>query len=197
MQFEKQLDGEVVEVTAVLDDLDEGGQATLAWRRRRDSNGRVELPDHCRSQTHHCRKNITHPHKHMASIGRIWNRWLAWVKHLSLSLVQKYNTETIAHIFMNHPLSGWKIVLSRSRVGRRKAVRSSHVSWVKYVQVSKSGRVVYNCRVCLWLFRMTDWQHPAGHDTITANQKKHNSCPLIANIYNLLIWFWWNYIWGP
>lgn len=30
MQFEKQLDGEVVEVTAVLDDLDEGGQATLA-----------------------------------------------------------------------------------------------------------------------------------------------------------------------
>lgn len=30
VQLEEQLDGEVVEVTAVLDDLDEGGQATLA-----------------------------------------------------------------------------------------------------------------------------------------------------------------------
>lgn len=47
MQLEEQLDGEVVEVAAVLDDLDEGRQPTLARGERGHGDGGVELPDHC------------------------------------------------------------------------------------------------------------------------------------------------------
>lgn len=46
MQLEEQLDGEVVEVAAVLDDLDEGRQPTLARGQRGHGDGGVELPDH-------------------------------------------------------------------------------------------------------------------------------------------------------
>lgn len=49
VQLEQQLDGEVVEVAAVLDDLDERRQPTLARRQRGDGDGRVELPDHCQT----------------------------------------------------------------------------------------------------------------------------------------------------
>lgn len=46
MQLEKQLDGEVIEVTTVLDDLDEWSQATLARREGGDGDRCVQLPDH-------------------------------------------------------------------------------------------------------------------------------------------------------
>lgn len=46
MQLEQQLDGEVVEVTTVLDNLDERSQATLAGCESGDGNGRVELSNH-------------------------------------------------------------------------------------------------------------------------------------------------------
>ena len=49
MQLEQQLDGEVVEVAAVLDHLDERRQPALARRQRGDGDGRVELPQHCRN----------------------------------------------------------------------------------------------------------------------------------------------------
>lgn len=51
MQFEEQFDDEVVEVAAVLDDLDERGQAALPRRGGGDSDGGVQLPDHCRKET--------------------------------------------------------------------------------------------------------------------------------------------------
>lgn len=47
MQLEHELDRVVVEVAAVLDDLDEGCQATLARRHLGHSDGRVELPENC------------------------------------------------------------------------------------------------------------------------------------------------------
>lgn len=46
MQLEKQLDGEVVEMTAVLNNLDERSQPTLPRRESGDGDGGVELPDH-------------------------------------------------------------------------------------------------------------------------------------------------------
>ena len=46
VQLEQQLDGEVVEVAAVLNHLDERRQAALARRQRGDGDGRVELPQH-------------------------------------------------------------------------------------------------------------------------------------------------------
>jgi len=48
VQLEHQLDGVVVEVAAVLDDLDEGGQAALHRRHLRDRHRGVELPENCR-----------------------------------------------------------------------------------------------------------------------------------------------------
>lgn len=84
-------------------------------------------------------------------------------------------------------------------VWKHKAVRSSHVSWVQGAQlVTEAGRVVYSCTVCLYLFRITGCdnilQGREVHNAITANQKKNKECPLIANIYNLFIGFWWNYM---
>lgn len=46
MQLEKQLDGEVVEVTAVLNDLDEGRKPTLSRCEGGHSDGGVELSNH-------------------------------------------------------------------------------------------------------------------------------------------------------
>lgn len=46
VQLEKQLDGEVVEVTAVLNDLDEGRQPTLSRCEGGHSDGGVELSNH-------------------------------------------------------------------------------------------------------------------------------------------------------
>lgn len=46
MQLEQQLDGEVVEVTTVLDNLDEWRQPTLARCEGGDGDGCVELTDH-------------------------------------------------------------------------------------------------------------------------------------------------------
>lgn len=45
MELEQQLDGEVVEVTTVLDHLDERRQPTLARCERGDGDGCVELSD--------------------------------------------------------------------------------------------------------------------------------------------------------
>lgn len=45
VQLEHELHGIVVQVAAVLDDLDEGGQAALARRHLRHRNGCVELPE--------------------------------------------------------------------------------------------------------------------------------------------------------
>lgn len=45
VQLEHQLDRVVVEVAAVLDDLDEGGQAALHCRHLRHGHGGVELPE--------------------------------------------------------------------------------------------------------------------------------------------------------
>lgn len=45
VQLEHELHGVVVKVTAVLDDLDEGGQAALAGGHLRHRNGCVELPE--------------------------------------------------------------------------------------------------------------------------------------------------------
>lgn len=47
MQLEHELDRVVVEVAAVLDDLDEGGQAALARGHLGYGDGRVELPENC------------------------------------------------------------------------------------------------------------------------------------------------------
>ena len=52
VQLEEQLDGEVVEVTAVLHHLDEWRQAALARRQRGDGDGRVELPQHWTHRGH-------------------------------------------------------------------------------------------------------------------------------------------------
>lgn len=46
MQLEKQLDGEVVEMTAVLNNLDERSQPTLPRRESGDGDGGVELSNH-------------------------------------------------------------------------------------------------------------------------------------------------------
>lgn len=46
MQLEKQLDGEVVEMTAVLNNLDEWSQPTLPRRESGDGDGGVELSNH-------------------------------------------------------------------------------------------------------------------------------------------------------
>lgn len=48
MQLEHELDRVVVEGAAVLDDLDEGGQAALARGHLGHGNGRVELPENCK-----------------------------------------------------------------------------------------------------------------------------------------------------
>lgn len=45
MQLEEELDSEVVEVTAVLNDLDERSKPALARRERGDGDGAVELAD--------------------------------------------------------------------------------------------------------------------------------------------------------
>ena len=50
MQLEHELDRVVVEVAAVLDDLDEGGQAALARGHLGHGNGRVELPENCKKK---------------------------------------------------------------------------------------------------------------------------------------------------
>ena len=50
MQLEHELDRVVVEMAAVLDDLDEGRQAALARGHLGHSNGRVELPEHCKRE---------------------------------------------------------------------------------------------------------------------------------------------------
>lgn len=46
VQLEQQFDGEVVEVTTVLDNLDEWCQPTLARCESGDGDGCVELSDH-------------------------------------------------------------------------------------------------------------------------------------------------------
>lgn len=46
MQLEEQLDGVVVEVTAVLNDLDQRCKPTLARCERGDGDGAVELSNH-------------------------------------------------------------------------------------------------------------------------------------------------------
>lgn len=46
VQLEQELDSEVVEMAAVLNDLDERRQPTLAWRQRGDGDGAVELANH-------------------------------------------------------------------------------------------------------------------------------------------------------
>lgn len=46
VQLEEELDREVVEVAAVLNDLDERSKPTLARRERGDGDGAVELSDH-------------------------------------------------------------------------------------------------------------------------------------------------------
>lgn len=46
MQLEKQLDGEVVEMTAVLNNLDEWSQPTLPRCESGDGDGGVELSNH-------------------------------------------------------------------------------------------------------------------------------------------------------
>lgn len=46
MQLEEELDSEVIELTAVLNDLDERREPTLAWCERGDGNGAVELSNH-------------------------------------------------------------------------------------------------------------------------------------------------------
>lgn len=46
MQLEKQLDSEVVEVTTVLNNLDEWSQPTLARCESGDGDGGVELSNH-------------------------------------------------------------------------------------------------------------------------------------------------------
>lgn len=50
MQLEHELDRVVVEVAAVLDDLDEGGQAALTRGHLGHGDGRVELPENCRKR---------------------------------------------------------------------------------------------------------------------------------------------------
>lgn len=47
VQLEHELDRVVIEVAAVLDDLDEGGQAALARGHLGHSDGCVELPENC------------------------------------------------------------------------------------------------------------------------------------------------------
>lgn len=47
VQLEHELDRVVVEMAAVLDDLDEGGQAALARGHLGHSDGCVELPENC------------------------------------------------------------------------------------------------------------------------------------------------------
>lgn len=50
VQLEHELDRVVVEVAAVLDDLDEGGQAALTRGHLGHGDGRVELPENCRKE---------------------------------------------------------------------------------------------------------------------------------------------------
>lgn len=50
VQLEHELDGVVVEVAAVLDHLDEGGQAALHRRHLRERHGGVELPENWRGE---------------------------------------------------------------------------------------------------------------------------------------------------
>lgn len=50
MQLEHELYGVVVEVAAILDDLDEGGQAALARGHLGHGDGGVELPENCERQ---------------------------------------------------------------------------------------------------------------------------------------------------
>ena len=77
---------------------------------------------------------------------------MACLGETPLSLVQKYNTEIIAHIFMNHPLSGWKIVLSRLRwvEGRRQLGAPMFPQYQMSKLVSQAGlftiaEFVYGC----------------------------------------------------
>lgn len=50
VQLEHELDHVVVEVAAVLDDLDEGGQAALTRGHLGHGDGCVELPENCRKE---------------------------------------------------------------------------------------------------------------------------------------------------
>lgn len=50
MQLEHELDCVMVEVAAVLDDLDEGSQAALARGHLGHSDGCVELPENCKQR---------------------------------------------------------------------------------------------------------------------------------------------------
>lgn len=65
MQLEHELDRVVVEVAAVLDDLDEGGQAALTRGHLGHGDGCVELPENCKRE----RRKEKHEQAEMGDAG--------------------------------------------------------------------------------------------------------------------------------